>query len=256
MKKILIAFASVAVLLFSCKKSNTGNGSGPGNTPPPSSSSLLSGTTLVTYDTLSGSRVDSIIYSYGYDNQGRVLSNLSRTYTFSPAYPAGQLIGTDTTLVSYGTGTISVSQQTWFGALHAQTVLTTIYLHASAGQLADSSHKSTTLYSPAASTTLENWTYAYDGAGYLIHQDNYLMANGQEKLEADIVLSVVNGNTVSYTSTIYTIPGNPATAIPLITSYIFLDKVAPVVNYTGNSNNFIGFGSTILGHANINLVKS
>ena len=258
MKNILIAFLYAAFLLTACKKTDVNNGSGGtgGGTTPPTGGVVLKGTTLLLYDTLSGARVDSIIYSYGYDAQQRVISAQSKTYMFSAAYPDGLLVSLDTTLAAYGTGTISVSEQTWYASLHLQTVLTTIYLHASGGQLADSSRKTTTLYTPVASSSLENWVYTYDANGYLTHQDDYLLTNGGKQLEEDIAFMVQNGNTVGVNNIVYLVPGNLSSAIVLMTASTFLNQAAPVTNYTGNGNNFIGIGSIITGHANTDLIHT
>ena len=258
MKNLLIAVALLSLLSVACKKSNTGNGTGngSGNTPPPPSGSQLKSTTLVIYDSASGTRADSTIILYGYDGQGRPQSALSRSYVFNPVYPAGQLFSTDTTIATYGTGSISVNEQTWAGLIHGQSAITTIYLHASGSQLADSSLRTTTVYNPSLTVTQEKWIYGYDANGYLIHEDNYLLAGGQPKLEADITNTIAGGNTVSTNSVIYAIPGNAATGVPISMTYTFLNQAAPSFGGTGNGNSFIGFGSTITGHANTDLTKS
>ena len=266
MKKSLSAFAATCTaitLLFSaCQKSSPASGSttGGGTTVPPnggaSTGNLVKTITLVAYDSAAGGRVDSMLFHYGYDGQNRINSNIQDTYVFSTPSATAQLGSIDSLTDSYGTGSIAETQQSWQNGAHTQTIASTYWLDTS-GKMADSSTKTTTNYSGAIPlTTQEGSNYTYDGNGYLTSQSNFLLFGGQRISEGGSTLTVSGGNTTQINSIGYLIPGDTASSIHTLITLTYAGQSANATKIVGNSLNYVGIGSIVLGHSSVDLFQS
>ncbi len=252
----------MTLLFISCQKSSPGNstgaggGSGSGGNGGQSSGNLVKTITLISYDSASGGRIDSLVIHFGYDGQNRIVSNVQDSYTFNTPSSPGQLSSVDSLTDGYTGTTVAETQQKWENGVHTATIVASYALDAS-GKMADSSHKTTTNYSGALSTSIpEESVYTYDANGYITRQDNFLLSGGKTISEGGTIFTVSNGNTVQISAVAYLVAGDTATSVRTVIQLGYSSQSANANAVAGDPLNYVGIGSIVLGRPSVDLFQS